>query len=480
MRCIIFNELIKLLWYNAIAFGCAGCKEPQIPADRLLSEIWEGFVLISAEIKTKAEKIAEKDGISFFRISSEKFKTSRVDLFFLDKLEKNRASGNAIIPSVLKRGCRTYQTQRDLEMRLEELYGADADGGCNKKGEMQIINFYMSHISDKFTSGNDKLFDDCSDLLMCILKNPVTENNGFKGSVFKQERDNLVDYIRSRINDKMRFSFLRCMEEMCSGEPFAISEEGSEEDALLLTPVKTYALYQDLLASYPAYVYISGSVDDSDVHRLIDRFGEIDRRNVGRLEFPDVMRNVGKVKYVDESMNVSQGKLCLGFRTNVAPTSKDYYPLVVYNGILGGDVHSKLFQNVREKASLAYYSQSVLEKYKGLMVIMSGIEADNRAKAEKIILEQFEDMKKGVISKNEIDATKKSLKTGLKTMQDSQGAIVDFFLSQHMTGNGEDFESVAEKLDAVTVDEVVKVARKIQLDTVYFLKPDGDRSEKED
>lgn len=436
--------------------------------------------MISADVKTIAEKLDEKNGISFYRLRSDKFKTSRMDLFFLDKLERSRASGNAIIPSVLKRGCTKYETQRDLEMRLEELYGADADGGCNKKGEMQIVSFYMSHISDKYTSKHDKLFDDCSQLLMCILQNPVTENNGFKSQIFGQERDNLIDYIRSRINDKMRFSFIRCIEEMCSGEPFAISEEGSEEDALLLTPLKTYALYQDLLASYPAYVYISGNVDDKDIHRLIDRFGEIDRRNVERVGFTDVSKKVRQVKYVDESMDINQGKLCLGFRTNVAPTSEDYYPLVIYNGILGGDVHSKLFQNVREKASLAYFAQSVLEKYKGLMVIMSGIEADNRAKAEKIILEQFEDMKKGNITKNEIDATKKSLKTGLKTMQDSQGMIVDFFFSQHLTGNGEDFDSVAGKLNAVTVDDVVKVANKIQLDTVYFLKPDGSQPAKED
>ncbi len=146
---------------------------------------------------------------------------------------------------------------------------------------------------------------------------------------------------------------------------------------------------------------------------------------------------------------------------------------MVYNGILGGDVHSKLFQNVREKASLAYYAQSVLEKYKGLMIIMSGIEQENRDKAEEIILRQFEDMREGRITQEELDATKKSLRTGIKTMQDSQGAIVDFFFSQHLTQDGEDFESMAQKLESVTIDDVVRVAGRIQLDTVYFLKPDN-------
>jgi predicted Zn-dependent peptidase len=441
-----------------------------------LAKYLEGSAMESTKVKTSAEKLAEKEGITFYRINSEKFKTNRVDIFFLDRLERQRASANAIIPSVLKRGCRDFATQRELETRLEELYGAVVDGGCGKRGETQCISFHMSHIAEGYTSRQDKLFDQCSQLLMCILQNPVVEDNGFKVPVFRQERDNLIDYIRSRINDKMRFSFLRCLEEMCSGEAYAIPDEGYEEDALLLTPQKTFGIYQEMISSYPGFVYMSGSIDDESAHRFIEQFSRLPRTNPGRVGFTDNTKTVKEVRRVDETMNINQGKLCLGFRTNVIPSSPDYYPLVVYNGILGGDVHSKLFQNVREKASLAYYAQSVLEKYKGLMVIMSGIEQENRDKAEEIILRQFEDMREGRITQEELDATKKSLRRGIKTMQDSQGAIVDFFFSQHLTQDGEDFESMAQKLESVTIDDVVRVAGRIQLDTIYFLKPDNVQS----
>lgn len=424
----------------------------------------------SADGKTKAEKLAEKNGTTFYRIRSDKFKTSRVDVFFADSLGKERATGNAILPFILKRGCKLYPDQRTLEKKLETLYGADVDGGVSKKGEMQFISFHMSHVADRFASGQEKLFDECSQLLMCMLENPIIEDNGLKASIFKQERDNLIDYLRSRINDKMRFSFLRCMEEMCSGEPFEASEDGSEEQALLLTPQKAYAYYQDMLTTYPAYVYISGDVDDSSVQRFMDKF-LANRQSIKKVAFSPVEKKVTEVKRIDESMDVSQGKLCMGFRTNVEPASDDYFPLVVYNGILGGDVHSKLFQNVREKASLAYYAQSILEKYKGLMVIMSGIEQENRKRAEELIIKQFEDMKKGIISDQELKATKNSLRNGIYSMQDSQGAIVDFFLSQHIAESGEDFDSMHEKLQAVTPEDVVRIANGIHLDTVYFLQP---------
>lgn len=421
--------------------------------------------------KTSVEKLAEKNGVQFYRIKSDKFKTTRIDLFFMDNLERDRASGNALLPSILKRGCASYPSVTEFERKLEELYGADIDGGSLKKGETQLISFHMSHISDRYTLGNEKLFDECSQLLMCILEKPLIEENGFKKSVFAKERDNLIDYIRSRVNNKMRFSMTRCIEEMCKGEPYAISEVGSEADALLLTPQNTLELYREMIQTYPAYVYISGEVDDISIQNFIDNFISMGRGNIKSLKTSPVQKNVSEVKRIDESMDVNQGKLCLGFRTQVDACSPDYYPLVVYNGILGGDTHSKLFQNVREKASLAYYAQSILEKYKGLMIILSGIEAENRGKAEEIILKQVEEMKNGNISKEEIEATKKALETGMKSMQDSQGSIVDFFMSQHLTNCTEDFDSQAEKFKSVSMDDVVRIAQNVRLDTVYFLKP---------
>lgn len=426
--------------------------------------------------KTTAEKLAVRNGITFYRINSDKFKTARADLFFVDDLVKERASANALIPMIIKRGCAKYPGVKELESKLEELYGADIDGSVVKKGELQFIGFHMSHISDRYTNG-ERLFDECCDLLMCMLENPMKEDGGFKKSLFTQERDNLVDYIRSRVNDKMRYSLTRCLEEMCEGEPFAIPGDGTEEGALLLSPQNTLEIYEQMVSSYPAYAYISGQVDDKSIQRFIDSFLARDRGNVKKINTECVSKDVKQIKRLDEKMDVSQGKLCMGFRTHVSPVSEDYFPMVVYNGILGGDTHSKLFRNVREKASLAYYAQSVLEKYKGLMIIMSGIESANRTKAEEIILKQVEAMEQGDFSEEDIEAAKKSLETGMKSMQDSQSGIVDFFMSQHLTESGEDIDSMIEKLNSVTIDDVVRVAQKVQLDTIYFLKPDDRRQE---
>ena len=142
---------------------------------------------------------------------------------------------------------------------------------------------------------------------------------------------------------------------------------------------------------------------------------------------------------------------------------------MVYNGVLGGGVHSKLFQNVREKASLAYYVYSRLERFKGLMAVSSGIELKNKDKALEIILKQLDEIKKGNISEQEMEATKKSMETDLKSLRDSQMGVVDFYLSQTVAGTDDNFNDVIEKIWKVTPEDVAKAASKTELDTVYFL-----------
>ena len=222
---------------------------------------------------------------------------------------------------------------------------------------------YVPYI-DRYAN-NERLFDSCSDLLMCMLEKPLIDDSGFKKSLFRQERDNLIAFIRSRINDKINFSLTRCIEEMCEGEPYAIPDDGTEEGALLLDPKISMDIYKEMISTYPAYVYFSGDIDDKSIKRFIDNFLSGRRSSIKRIDSTNIKKSITSVKKINEKMDVNQGKLCMGFRTNIEPSSQDYYSLVVYNAILGGSTHSKLFRNVREKESLAYYAQSVLENIKG-------------------------------------------------------------------------------------------------------------------
>ncbi len=186
-----------------------------------------------------------------------------------------------------------------------------------------------------------------------------------------------------------------------------------------------------------------------------------------------VQKNIGDVRYVKEELDVSQGKLVLGYRTGVTYADDDYFPLLVYNGILGSFPHSKLFQNVREKANLAYYTYSRLEKHKGLMLISSGIEVDNYERALEIIHRQLSDMTRGDFTKEDLENTRSGLRNQFLVEEDSQSLVVNRVLDDMLVGREENTTELLKRLDAVSREDVARVSANVCLDTVYFLTKKG-------
>jgi predicted Zn-dependent peptidase len=223
------------------------------------------------------------------------------------------------------------------------------------------------------------------------------------------------------------------------------------------------------VGSLPAAIFITGELTKSDIRYLKEKLSSIKRSGIKKLYTGVTKKYSGELKTFEEPMDVNQGKLSIGFRTHISSNEQDYYALLVYNGILGGGTHSKLFQNVREKASLAYYAFAGLEKFKGLMVIASGIDIKNKDIAYDIIMKQLEAIQNGEITDYEYEATIKSLETGINSLKDSQLQVVDFYLSQLISGTSDTLDSLFEKIKRVTKKDVIKVSKKIQPDTIYFL-----------
>ena len=413
------------------------------------------------------------NGIRFFRIRSEKFKTARTDLFYLNPLSAEEVSANALVPAMLRRGCASFPTALHLERRLEALYGASFDWQTLKKGDAQLIHVGIAHVADRYASGGDPLFAQSASLLTELLHRPILQNGSFGMEIFEQERRNLIDQIRSRVNDKIRYAALRCVEVMFEGESYAVHAEGDEASASAMTVESATKAWQRMVRQRPAFVYLSGDMPDADVAAWMQQFSDLNRGETEPAPVTAIQSMERPLRNVEEEMDVNQGKLCMGLRTGIAPQSSEWPAMLVYNGILGGDLHSKLFQNVREKESLAYYASSRLDRNKGLMFINSGIEAANRDKAQAIILEQMEDMRRGTISEREHEATLRSLQTAFKAAQDNQFGIVEFFLAQHLLGTEDTYESLSRQVSRVTIEDVVRVAQQVRLDTVYFLKPSG-------
>ena len=133
-------------------------------------------------------------------------------------------------------------------------------------------------------------------------------------------------------------------------------------------------------------------------------------------------------------------------------------------------MHSKLFLNVREKLSLAYYAGSSYSSFKGFINVNCGIECDKFDVTVKEVFNQLEDMKQGKFTKEELEFTKFSLTTTYQSSGDSMGALEDYYLSQKILGTENTIDSCIKKINEVTKEEVIEAIRKAKPDTVFFLK----------
>ena len=410
-----------------------------------------------------------KPGLKLTYIPTEKFKTLTVSVNFHRALCREEAAYNALLADVMRRGCRKYPNQAALKKRRQELYGAYVDVDIRRKGEDQIISFMLSTISDAYLPQGEKTERAAMDLLFEMLLNPLVEDNAFCADYTEQEKVNLKNDIDAMINDKRSYALWRLIELMCKDEPYGVHELGAKEDVDSITPRALYAHYRKILCEGPVDVFVTGQTDiDKTAEYIRDKFSGI---SFTRREIPTAQLHVsgGEVQSVTETFDVTQAKLCLGFITGIAPTDDDYPALMLYNGILGSGAHSKLFNNVREKLSLAYYAASRLERYKGMMVISSGIEIANKQKALDEINVQMEDMKKGIISEYEFDAAMKSIVNALRSLGDDIGYLEDYYLGQVVSGTQMSLEDYIRQISAVTVEDVVRVAKRVKPEMIYFL-----------
>lgn len=407
------------------------------------------------------------DGVYLTCLPARKFKTSLLSAQFVTPLRQETASAYALLPAVLRRGTVSYPDMGAMAAYLDQLYGARIDYTIRKKGENQCVGFVASMIDDSFTPGGERLLEPVAALLGELICEPVTKHGRFIPAYFESEKTNLIDAVRSLINDKREYADSRLLREMCAGEPYGISRLGDEESVEKLQPKRLYALYKELISTARLELFYSGSASQKRVEQaLLAAFSTLPRDMVREIAIPQEHMARGEVLRVEDAMDVTQGKLGMGFSCG----SDDYAAMMLGNTLFGGSSNSKLFLNVREKLSLCYYALSLYHRQKRLITVSSGIEFENFQKAYDAIMAQLDAVRKGDLEDWELEGARSTLLNAYASMGDSQGKLENFYLGQAATGQTETPEELAKQVRDVTPERIFRAMETVKLDTVYFLK----------
>jgi predicted Zn-dependent peptidase len=415
-----------------------------------------------------SEVIKEMSGYKLHIVQTEKYKTNTFVWKMKTPLNKDEATLRALLPYVLQSSSEKFPTTTVLRSYLDDLYGASLFVDLSKKGEYHIISFSLEVANEKFLSDPTPLLRKAIEFFSEILTKPNVNNSSFEKTTVESEKRTLKQRIQSVYDDKMRYSNFRLVEEMCKDEPYSLHVHGQMDQVDGITPESLYQYFQKAFSEDEMDFYVIGDVAEEEVSSIVNELLKFETRTPKSIEGNRTKTGIQE-KEVKEVQDVKQGKLNIGYRTNVTYGDSDYFALQVFNGIFGGFSHSKLFINVREKASLAYYCASRLESHKGLMMVMSGIDNKNYDQAVSIIKEQMQAMKNGDFTEQELQQTKAVIKNQLLETIDTSRGMVELLYHNVVAHTNISFSQWLQQMEQANKEQIVQVAQKIELDTIYFL-----------
>lgn len=419
------------------------------------------------------KEITLAPGITLRAVQTKKFKTAILGITFLDPLSEETASLNALLPWVLQRGTQVHPDMQSLSAAMDDLYGGTISPVVRKKGEVQCVGFLASVLDDAFVPEGTRVLEPAAQLLGEMVLSPAGTGDAFLPEYVSSEQENLIDRIRSQVNDKLQYALSRLQEQMCQGEAYGLGKMGTEAQAKAITGQRLFRRYRELLETAPVYLYYCGSAEPERVEAAF-RAAFAALPQTQRQPIPQtVVKQTpeGPVRRFQDQMEVGQGKLILGFRTGGSFLSReDVARGMLFNAVYGGTTNAKLFLNVREVLSLCYFANSALVQNKGVLHVYSGVEFANFQRAEDEIIAQLSACQNGQITPEELEAARRSVMSNLRTTLDSQGRLEEYWLNRFVTGTRFAPEELETALAQVTLEQVIQTAQGIRLDSVYTLR----------
>ena len=411
-----------------------------------------------------------KPGIKIHEIQTNKFKTNLVSVFLSTPLTRENVTKNALLAAVLRRGTKNMPSQEIISQNLEEMYGGLFNCGIEKIGDNHTLKFYLEVINDNFLPNKENILQKSIEMLFEIVFNPLVENESFKKEYVEGEKQNLKQIIESKIDNKGTYALERTIEEMYKDEPYGLYKYGYVEDLEKITPENLYNHYKKIIEESKIDIFVSGEISDEIMNtikenEIIKSLSERKPELINILEKPETI----KTKEIEEKMQITQGKLILGLDVMQKQENTSYVAML-YNAILGGGANSKLFQNVREKASLAYTCGSSYIKRKQIIFVRAGIEIENYEKALKIIKEQLEDMKNGKFTDEDLQNAKNLIISTIEAIPEEQDTELTYYFGQELANTQIAVEEYKQRVEKVSKEDIEKLAQTVRLNTVYFLR----------
>jgi len=409
-----------------------------------------------------------QSGVNLTFIPTEKFKTTRLFFRFSTKHCKKDAAKRALLANLLETNSLNYPTQTKISEKLADLYGASFGLNVAKKGNIHQVNLMLNLVNGKYIN-EPNIFEEGVQFIKEVLFHPNIKEGAFDQDTFQREKENMIDYLDSLKEDKQTLAAL-CLQELYFEDVDQKTPSfGSKEDVKALNAYDLVQTYEEMISQDQIDIFVVGNIDKKETKRVIASLPFGPRSSFdSELFYRQKLKPEVQTKTLYEP--VIQTKLNLAYQTSIYYDDPQRFSLLVFNGLFGGFPHSKLFINVREKASLAYYASSAFDSFRGLVTVQTGIDSKDRTQVISLVEKQLESLEKGDFTENELQQTKVMLKNQfLLSLDSSRGLIETAYLKQWFSNLVQDEKEFEKKIMSVTREDVKKVANDLQLQAIFTI-----------
>lgn len=386
---------------------------------------------------------------------------------FREEMSPDHLGKRVIISNLLETTNALYPKRTAFKRKLSELYGANFATGVAKKGKQHLLSIDMSVVNPKFVEMD--VLQAAVQFLQAAIFQPDCIDSAFNPEIFEREQINLIHYLEAMNEDRAYYASHKLSALYFTDDTLSLPSVATPALIAAQNPKDVFRYYQEMLQNNAIDIFVLGDVDETQIIELFSTFAFSDRSPQNDIFYQQEIQN--DVTDLSEEKEATQSILQLAYHLPVAYGDADYLALQIMNGLLGGFAHSKLFTNVREKASLAYSISSAFDSFAGFFKIAAGIDAENDTKARKLIFEQVKALQAGNFSEAELEQTKKVLRNTFFVSQDSASNLIEMeFVKSLVPDRYLEQTAFLTALSKVTKADVQRVAQDLTLQTEYFMR----------
>ena len=413
-------------------------------------------------------KIHDCKSYEIHTIKTDKFKNCSMEIMFRKKLDKKEITQNNMLVDMITHSSKRYPKKRDVAIELENLYSASFRGFTTRLGSSVMLSFVLDFLNPKYCEKG--YLEEVLSMPFEILLNPNISNGKFDERSFNIIKNRLKSDIESLKENAAKYAFRRSLLNMDENSPSSYNMTGYLEDLESITPSNLVDSYNKLLSDYTCDIFVIGNLDMEEVVSTIK--SKFNNRTIKVDKIKLYVDNDLRKKYIniEETGKYEQDSFIMIYNLDNLNERERNFVIHIYNIILGsGGLTSKLYRYLREENSLCYNVSSMVQKYDGLLMIYSGIDAKDKDLCIELVNKAMKEMSNGEFSDIELDNAIKTVISSLKMGEDTQGGIINNYLFNYLD-NLPLYEERVKEFKTVTKEEVINISKKIKLNTIYLLK----------